>query len=66
VKQLLKDLKFPKTRGFQIGAFLSGFFLGAELAFAGVGGVFTKAIKEAVKIGVKVCSCRTRERWSTD
>ncbi|KAM5347393.1 hypothetical protein ACJ41O_010398 [Fusarium nematophilum] len=59
VRSLFVDLKFPETRGFRLGAFLSGFFLGAEIAFGGVTQPFTIAIRKAIKIGLEA-SDRTR------
>lgn len=54
MKDLFRDLKFPKTRGFQFKAFLSGFSLGVEIALGAVTGGFTVALTKAIKEGVKV------------
>ncbi len=51
---MLKDLEFPKTRGFRLGAFFSGFFLGAELAGTAFSGGFVTALTKAIKTGVQV------------
>ncbi|KAJ3543977.1 hypothetical protein NM208_g3292 [Fusarium decemcellulare] len=53
VRSLFKDLEFPKTRGFDLDAFLSGFFLGVDLALGGLTSSFTVAIRSAIKTGLE-------------
>ncbi|KAF4985991.1 hypothetical protein FDECE_16183 [Fusarium decemcellulare] len=53
VRSLFKDLEFPRTRGFNLDAFLSGFFLGVDLALGGLTSSFTVAIRSAIKTGLE-------------